>query len=483
MVQFIRDTVTGTSEFFRRGIWEVDLAPMWAPTRFAMRICQFFALMYRSFFTDQVLLRASALTFTTLISIVPLIGFLFAMLKPFGLHRTVLARMLDYLTAQSEEMKRALESMAVNVEQFLDQTDVTALGFFSFLVIVMAIGSLLKASEESFNAIWHVHRSRPFFVRLRDYTFIVIITPMLFFAGFALQRGFSDAGLTPLLIVREAFEGLLTSYDRLYASSSYWLSSLDTLATFGFSTLHLLPLVVLWMLFTLVYMYAPYTRVPVVAGLAGGLVGATLWFVAYSFYIQFQVGMVRYNRIYGAFASLPFSLLWIYFSWVIVLMGAQVSYVINNLDSYRQLRRLDNPSPACRERLAVRLMTIIARCFREGKPISQEALAHMNQVPEPLVDDVLMQMERANLLLRVQANPDSDILYLPSRPNDRITIEEIINAVRNDGDRLILPHDASFDRVDASLDARDRALKAHLEGVTLDAFAREDQQGRLSTNS
>jgi len=476
MFSWVSSKGRNAAQFFARELWSADLAAMSYPRRALFRLVQFVALLAHHFRQDQILLRASALTFTTLLSLVPLVGVLFALLKGFGLHTRLLPRILSYLTAGSTELSRVLEGLAANVQTYIDQTDVTALGFVSLLVIIASVGGLMQAAEQSFNAIWHVHRDRPFFVKLRDYTFMLIITPVIFFMGLVIQRGFSDAGLRPLLIVRESFEALLASYDHLNASAVYWLSSLDTLAAFGFSTLQLLPLLLIWLLFSLIYVYAPYTRVPISSAMAGGLVGALLWSGAYWGYIQFQVGMVRYNRIYGTLASLPFSLLWLYISWTILLVGAQVSYVLNSLESYRQLRRIHSPSPACRERLAARLMAVVGMSFQEGKPATLETLAESNATPEPLADDLLTQLEKAGLLLRFQQIDEGSDRFIPARPLDRITLHEVVEAVRHDGEEFDLARNgiASIPGVEAWLGAREELLSNGLRGLTLADIVRED---------
>jgi membrane protein len=185
---------------------------------------------------------------------------------------------------------------------------------------------------------------------------------------------------------------------------------------------------------------------------------------------------VRYNRIYGTLASLPFSLLWLYISWAILLVGAQVSYVLNSLESYRQLRRLHSPSPACRERLAARLMAMVGIAFQQGQPATLETLAEDNATPEPLADDLLTQMEKAGLLLRFQQTDELNARFIPARPLNMITLHEVVEAVRHEGEEFDLTSNgaAPMPGVEAWLGAREQLLAQGLRGLTLEDIARQD---------
>jgi membrane protein len=440
-------------ERFSQRMWEVDLQQVWWGKRLGYRLAQVVALLAHQFRRDQILLRASALTFTTLLGIVPLVGVLFSFLKGFGLHEKVLPEILAYVTAQNQDAATILSDLGENVVNYIDQTNVTALGFVSLMVIVLSVGSLLQACEHAFNFIWQVHRQRPILVKIRDYTFILIITPLMLFIGLSMRQAFSGLAVQPLFIVREAFTALLGPYPALRESAGYWFSSLNGLAIFGYGSLQLLPFVVLICLFTFIYIYAPFTRVPFGAALAGGIFGALLWQGAYQAYIEFQFGMVRYNKIYGTLASLPFTLMWIYMSWVILLIGAELAYVLHSLESYRVLKRLDEPSPACRERIAVRIMTRVIRGFQEGQPVLLPKLADSLEIPEPLTDEVITQLEQAGLVIRAsdaaEGRPDR---ILPSRPANELNINDVLSAVRDDGVMYSLP-----------MDEKDRAAHEYLE--------------------
>jgi membrane protein len=436
MMKRLANVKTGLLSYMERDIWQVDLAALPWPRRFGVQFLQFISFVVSSTIDDHVFLRASSLTFTTLLAIVPLIGIVLAVLSGFHLEESINS-LLGRISAGNAEVERVLLGLSHNTVAIIKETNFAAVGAISVVVIFGSIVSLMLSVENSFNIIFRAPRQRPFGAKLRDYTFIVIVTPLLLIIGLSLMAGLSDATvgawLSRLDLVRHGFEAVLHPYPALNEAAGFWLVSMDQLAAFGFSTLRLSPLIVVWLLFTLLYVTLPYTPISLRAAFGGAVIAGTSWQFAYVGYLTFQFGLARYNKIYGSLASLPFFLMWLYVSWVIVLIGAEIVNATQALEGHRARRRLTKPSAASLERVALRMMVALAEKFEGGGGATRlSELARRLDLPEAFLQSVAQTLGAAQLIIIRRDEEDADWL-VPARPTSNISVQHVLEAVRKNG--------------------------------------------------
>ncbi len=326
--------------FSGRDLWERDLhdfAPLGRVLITALRIG---AVVWQGFGRHALTTRAGSLTYVTIFSLVPTLAVAFAMFRAFGglaqTRTALLGALMRYLApGVREEVTQYVDAMLTNL-------NTSAIGAAGLVFLILAVVSLLSSIEDVFNEIWGVQRPRSWFERLTFYWTVVTISPTLIVLGISLPGMFGR-----VLPVR----GLLERTGTIEVVSSLLLPWL--LAVGAFSVLYGLMIA---------------RRIPVAAAVVGGLTGGTLWFIAAQAYAWYAASTVYYANIYGSLAAIPIFIFWIYVSWVLVFIGAQVAFAWQNLDTYREEILSVGISPAAREQIALCLLADVTRRFLHGAP-------------------------------------------------------------------------------------------------------------------
>jgi membrane protein len=388
--------------FVLRDIWLIDPATT-APTRaVVIGQLQVLLIVLRGFFLDhQCLLRASALTYTTLLALVPMLAFMFAFLKGLGVQNTLEPLFIDNLSVGSEETVRLIIDYVNNVK-------VTTLG-------VIGLGSLLCSTvvqlgtvERALNEIWGVQQSRPWLRKLSDYVSVMVVAPVLLLLAITANAVLRSQTLVASLLKQPFIE------DAMVLALTY---------------------VAVWGVFTFLYAFIPNTRVRFVPALIGGVVAGTLWQLAQRAYIDFQVGMVKYHAIYGAFAQLPVLMIWLYISWVIVLLGAELAFAYQNVAVYPVDRFASVTNFYVREWLGSAVYFSLAQAFIEGTGSwSAVAFAQQHRLPIRLVREVVQSLLHEKLVIEDATAPEH---YVPGFDLTTITPWHILCALRHQGNDLM----------------------------------------------
>jgi membrane protein len=390
-------------EFLSRGIWEIDAHELTRWRLFLLRQAQIASLVARDFFADHCMLRASALTYSTLLSIVPLLALMFALLKGLGVHNILEPLILERLAIGSEQIITA-------IIRYIDNTNVGQLGAVGIVFLIVSVLTLLSNIEESFNYIWGVKETRSLLRRFADYFSVVTIGPIFLIAAISMTTTIENQAFVKALLDM-AFVGEVI-----------------------FLLFKVLPFVVMWAAFTGLYIFMPNTRVNFRAALVGGVLGGTLWQLAQWFYVNFQVGVSKYNAIYGTLAALPIFMVWIYVSWLIALLGLEVTYACQNLRTLRREIRGRDVNFASRELVALTVLLVTAETFYRGeKPWELERISAALELPPRLARSVLEELLRLGLLSEVQEGEGREPAYQPGRAPETLQIHEIIEALRADG--------------------------------------------------
>ncbi|BDV43856.1 hypothetical protein GURASL_27790 [Geotalea uraniireducens] len=395
-----RTTKGGIAGFFTHTLWEVELSSFGPLRGGAVKYLRIAVMLVRAFYDDQCLLRASALTFSTLLSIVPLFALAFAVLKGFGVQNTLEPFILDQMAAGSQEI-------VDKIVTYINNTKVGSLGAIGLVTLLVSVVTLLGNIEEAFNAVWGVRETRSVYRKFSDYLSVIISAPVLLFAAVSVTTTLQSQKVVQWLVGSSYFGGLLLSL------------------------FHLVPYLSIWLALVFLYVFIPNTKVHFRSALIGGLIAGTVWQVAQWGYIHFQVGVSRYNAIYGTLAVLPVFMVWLYTSWMIVLFGVEVVYAHQHQRTL--LREVHTPtvSYAVREQLALALLLEIAWAFwTDRPPWNAELLAERLKVPERMVRELLDQLIGAGW---VAAGGDGEPTYLPARELGHIRVREVVDSVKAHG--------------------------------------------------
>lgn len=423
-------------EFFTTDIWELEMATLSRLRRFVIRLVKVVYIVVRGFLRDNCPLRSSALTYATLLSIVPLLAFSFALATAFGLDITPLKQFLV------ENVALGNEEIGTRMFKFVENIKASTLGPPALALLVFTVISVMGNIELSFNRIWGIRKARTIWRKFSDYLSVLVVTPLLIVAGV----GFGSVLRSNQVVTRLMRYSLFQS-----ASLTVW---------------KVLPWILICLGFTFLYVFMPNTRVKLQAALTGGVVAGLIWQAALWGYVTFQVGFIKYARIYGAMAQIPINLIWIYTSWLIVLFGAEVSFAVQNVRTYHREEGALSRSWAYQEVVALNILDRVARAFVSGpRPLNAEELAGDLNVPIRLANQLLERMVEGGLINEVAGKARS---YQPARDLGRITVREVIAALRNSGGpRVIPPYLKESPLVIGVENCLDKARKEFGENLTL----------------
>jgi membrane protein len=178
----------------------------------------------------------------------------------------------------------------------------------------------------------------------------------------------------------------------------------------------------------------PNTRVRIQAALVGGIVGGTLWQLLQWGYVYFQVGVGKYNAIYGTMAALPIFIVWLYLSWMIVLFGVELTYAIQNIGTVRQNLGAEKVNFACRQQLALTILILTGEAFYRGEPAwGRERIGEDLKLPPRVLGELLDDMVRLNLMVVLCDESGEQLRYQPGRALDALTVQELFQELREDG--------------------------------------------------
>ncbi len=439
-------TIAKVREFLTRKLWRFDPRELSAVGRFLLRLGQVGSLVIRDFFKDRCMLQASALTYTTLLSIVPLLALMFAVLKGFGVQDFIEPLVIKHLVVGSESVVEQLMT-------YIDNTNFGRLGAVGLVLLLVTVLTLLINIETSFNHIWGVQKNRSLLRCFTDYLSVVLIGPLLLFAAMSITTSLrSQASVQRLLETAVVGEAVIAGFK-------------------------LLPFLAMWAAFTFLYTFMTNTRVRFGAALVGGIFGGTLWQLVQWIYVSSQVGVTRYNAIYGTMAALPIFMVWIYVSWLCVLLGLELSHTWQNLGALRREAGMGEVSYASRELVALSLLLLIAEEFyRAGSPPSQEELAENLDLPPRLTQRVLNDLVRLGFLSEVKDENEEVAAYQPGREPETLSLATVVQALREDGEECLgAPQKKVLAVVGRLEEAMAKADRLALGELTLGALVRQLQ--------
>ena len=395
-------------DFTKHGIWRIPLKEVSRTKCFFIRQLRVVLVALRGFDDDKCMLWASALTFYSLLSIVPVVAMLFGVAKGFGFEERVKTELLTKFEAH----KKVIEEVVEYAQELLNNTSGGLVAGIGVALLFWAIIKILGSVEKSFNHIWGVQQTRPWGRKFSDYLSLMLISPVL-------------------LIMSSS----LTVYVRtMVTSASEEGGALGVVAGPILFLLRLAPYALVWLLFTFIYFWMPNTKVKWNSCIVAGVVGGTLFQLTQWFYITFQVGVTRYGAIYGSFAAWPLFLVWMQISWLIVLLGAEISFAHQNVGTYEFEQDSRKVSHSFRRLLALAIVEQIVKQFSRGeRPHDVTALAQEMDIPIRLVRQIVFELVEAKVLYEVRMDGDEQVYYQPARDADGLTIKYVVDALDQRG--------------------------------------------------
>jgi membrane protein len=394
-------------------------------------------------------LRATSLVYTTLLSLAPLLAVSFSVLKAFGAHnqmRPFLLQMLDPLGEKAPEITDRIIGFVNNLE-------VGVLGFTGFALLFYTVLSLLQKIEDSFNQVWRVRKSRGLRRRFSDYLSVLLVGPVLVFAALGLMASMASHRIVQAIIALEPF-------GTLYVLLGKILPTLFMIAAFAF-----------------LYLFIPNTRVRLKAALIGGAAAGVAWRLAGWLFGEFVAGSTQYAAVYSSFAILIVFMIWLYVNWLILLLGVDISFYVQNPRQLRMERRDFRFGFGLFRRIGLLVMYLLAERFHRGEhPWTLAELSSRLDLPDQVVGNVLESLRQRGLVLAVD---QEETAYLPAREPCVMPVTDILGALESEPDggypfdcpALVEPS------VDSVLDRLREAGGSAVEGMSLKDLAEQGGVG------
>lgn len=400
------------ANFITKDIWRIRLSSLSKPKSFFIKQMRIMILALREFTEDKCQLRASALTFYSLLSIVPVVAMAFGVAKGFGFEKILEKQILSKVSGQEKVLTQVFDF----AKTLLENTKGGLIAGIGVAVLFWTVIKVLSNIERSFNDIWGIKKTRTIGRKFSDYLSVMLICPII-------------------LIMSSSITVFITTQTKMIIDK---FVVLGVVAPLIFFALKILPYGMIAVLFTFIYIFMPNTKINFKSALIGGIIGGVLYVLSQWIYITFQVGAGKFNAIYGSFAALPLFLIWLQLSWLIVLFGAEISFAHQNVDMFEFEPDCLNSSNNFKKLLSLRITQLIVKNFTLGlKPLRVKEISQTLEIPTRLLRQILYELVESGILNETKTEDYKEAGYQPARDIDSLTIQYVMNALDNRGTKDI----------------------------------------------
>ena len=390
--------------FWSSDLWNFRLDELTGWKRLWYKTLRLISLSVSGFCKDDCSIRASSLTYYTLMSIVPILALSFSIAKAFNLHEPL----KEELLVKFHENKEAITEMIFFADRLVNETRGGLLAGIGIIVLIWSALSLIESMESAVNHIWDMNKMRSWRRLISEYISLLLVAPILFI--------FSS---TTVVIVATHIEHLFQNLPL----GNFLISFLHIFAT-------LIPYASFSLFFSFLYYVLPNVKVKFYSAFIGGVVAGIFYLLAQWGYIYFQIGVSHYGAVYGSLAALPLFLIWVQVSWFIFLFGAEVSCSYQSLDAHEFGASLEKASPRFKKILSLWLLQFIMNHFQETlQPTSLFSIRQQCRIPLSIATPLLQELVFCNLLIKAK-----DSTYLPSRPLENLRISDALEAIESKGE-------------------------------------------------
>lgn len=356
--------------------------------------------LIRGLMQHGTMVRSAALTYYTLVSIVPVVALVFAIVKGFGLADGLVQNLYSIFPQIPDIVDYVVEF----AQKTLARTQGGWVAAFSLAALFWSVVSVFSSIEDAFNNIWEVSSNRSLIRKYSDYIAIIVIAPLMW-------------------VVASSTSNYLHS----------WLNMGDTFWVRFFSKI--ISMAMAWVMFSIIYIVLPNTKVRYPSAIKSGIIAGTVFIVFQWLYVSLQVWMTSYNAIYGSFAALPLFLIWVQASWSILLLGAELSFTFQNEKRFDEERETMMISYDSRRKVMIAIMVVVARAFRDGKgAIDADQIRNELNLPARIMSNALHTLVSSSMLNQVhRPEQEYDVAYAPARDINSLRVYDILQAVDNYG--------------------------------------------------
>jgi membrane protein len=383
-------------------IWHTPLSELSRRKSILFKQLRIIVLAARGFSKDKVQIRSSALTFYSILSLVPLAAIAFAISKGFGLEQNLTQQLTKSLASQQEVLNWVLP-IAKNA---LNATNGGYIAGVGVLVLFWSVMSLLNHIESSFNHIWQISAPRAWYRKFTDYLTIMLIAPVL-------------------LILSSSVTLFINTTFTAFMAKAPILDFFKPVIAF---LIKASPYLIVWLMLTLLFIVMPNTKVKFKSAFVSGIVAGTILQLLQWFYIDLQFGISKLSMLYGSFAAIPLFIVWLQSSWIVVLLGAELAFANQNVSRYEFESEALNISHYLKRALTLVIMRMIIRNFMNGEPpVTSEKLSVTLKIPVRLVRDIVQDLNSAGLVSVVITDDSKERHFQPGLDVNLLTVSYVIS--------------------------------------------------------
>ena len=351
-------------QFIEVDLWRIKLTSLSRGKRSLYSVIRVCVISIKEFGNDKCPEKASALTYFSMLSLVPVIAMLFAIAKGFGIQDMMEEELSRYFSGQ----EAILESVLPFAENMLNSASGGIVTVISLIFLIYAVIRLLMNIEQAFNDMWDIKKNRRWERKISDYLAVMLLGPVLMILASSMT-----------IFVKDTIQGALMDIE--------FLGQVKSGIIF---LLRFLSYTIIWILLFGIYLIFPNIRVKILPALIGGIVAGTLFQLNQQAFISFQFAFARYNAIYGSIAFLPLFLIWLQLSWLIVLFGAEVVYGIQYINQWEYNSENLKISLNHQKKLMLLMLYRVVKKFEDGDgPMSRDQLAETVNIPRRYVNCLL----------------------------------------------------------------------------------------------
>ncbi|MCZ4693564.1 YihY/virulence factor BrkB family protein [Ancylomarina euxinus] len=394
--------------FLSQGVWSMRLKDLSGPRYFLMRQLRIYLLAIKGFYEDKCQLRASALTFYSLLSVVPVLAMFFGIAKGFGMDKLLEKELTKSLSGQEEVLTWLIQF----ANKMLENTKGTLIAGLGFIILFWAVIKVLSNIEEAFNDVWQIKKGRSWGRKFSDYTSIMIFGPILLIGSSAVT-----------VFIKSKVSGIIDGN-----------TIFEMVGPLLFFLINLIPYILVWVLFTIIYVFMPNTRVSFKSGMLAGVIAGTIYQILQIVYIEFQGSVTSYNAVYGSFAALPLFLMWLQLSWLVVLFGAEISFAEQNVESYEFEAESTQISYSFRRLLNLIVVHKIVHNFnQDNRPYRSKDISQELELPIRLTREILFNLVNCGLISELITDRDKETAYAPAFDISVMSLNRVINSLEEYG--------------------------------------------------
>lgn len=414
---------------FQKEFWNLKNVSHSPRKKLIVKQIRIFSLAMRGFTEDRVQVRASALTYYTMLSIVPIAAMVFGVAKGFGIDD----RLEEYVNTTFSSQKEISSYILVFADKYLSNIKGGIIAGIGVIVLLWTVMRLLGNIELSFNDIWQIKKSRGMSRKLSDYISLIVIAPILLVAS---------SGVT-VFIGKEIHDS-----QSAFPIAEYLGPVLGILTT-------IIPLFLVWLVFTLLYIIMPNTKVKFGSAFAGGIIGGSVFQIFQWLYVTFQKQLFNYGEVYGSFAALPLFLIWLQLSWLIVLFGAEVAFANQYVEHYESESESFNISHHMKRIVSLMIVKLIALNFKEGiPPMTSEEIADKLDLPVRLVRDINYELLEVGIVSETITRNVKENAYQPAIDINKLSVSYVLGLLDKRGnDKIEIQDKTELDKMTRLVDS------------------------------